>query len=422
VKRHGHLYIFFILAALTFTMPTGCDEKSGSDGPVETSMEGITTLETVIGPEGGRVEITDPDSLIYRAGAYVQPAALSEDIPITVSRNGNHENWNSEIIAAGEVVRFDPDGISFDKPVELFLPYKDEDNDGLIDGTEIGEENVRAMFYNQETGMWKDVPINNINTEDNTVSFETDHFSDYTPATYLTRVCNVSESLTCGPYYFTLYFDFRHGSESNRASVSGVGVDLNAGNASIVDASRAVLEEEGFINLFERVIDARQWTWTWEVIPSMTFLTKSVGIEDDEVEVEITVTGPTTFEFLWNFDYALMAPDEMLAVKFSGSTDTLCQLLDRTPRIPQNVTIGDITENSISISWDEIVYVYSTVSYNIYISEDGGGTFSFLTSISDPAIVASGLDSDTTYFFKVTAVYFSDVESADSQAVSATTL
>jgi len=33
---------------------------------------------------------------------------------------------------AGEAIRFDPDGIQFDKPVELFLPYKDEDNDGMI--------------------------------------------------------------------------------------------------------------------------------------------------------------------------------------------------------------------------------------------------------------------------------------------------
>lgn len=416
------LSIFLILTALLVMLPIGCEEDKGSDKPGGTPMEGITTLEAVIGPEGGGVEITDPLSPIYRAGAYIPPDMLSEELPISITWAENYENWPSEIVLAGEAIRFDPDGIQFDKPVELFLPYKDEDNDGMIDGTEIEEDNVRAMFFNPESGMWKDVPIKNINTEDNTVSFETDHFSDYTSATYLTRVCNESETLSDGPYYFTLYFDFRHGSDEYRASASGVGVDLNAGNAAITDESHAVLDEEGFINLFERVIDAREWAWTWEVIPSMTFLTKSMGIEDDEVEVDISVTGPTSFEFAWNFDYAQMAPDEMLAVKFSGSTDTLCQLLDRTPVAPQNVTIGNVTDNSIVISWDEIVYLYSSVSYNLYISEDRESTFSLLTNISDPTIAASGLDSDTTYFFKVTAVYHTNVESADSQTVSATTL
>lgn len=416
------LSIFLILTALLVMLPIGCEEDKGSDVPGGTPMEGITTLEAVIGPEGGDVEITDPLSPIYRAGAYIPPDMLSEELPISITWAENHENWPSEIVLAGEAIRFDPDGIQFDKPVELFLPYKDEDNDGMIDGTEISEENVRVMFFNPETGMWKDVPIKTINTEDNTVSFETDHFSDYTSAAYLERVCSESETLHCGPYYFTLYFDFRHGSDEYRASVSGVGVDLNVGNASITDASHAVLEEEGFTNLFQKVIDARHWTWAWEVLPSMTFLTKSVGLEDDEVEVEISVAGSTSFEFTWNFDYAEMAPDGMLAVKFSGSTDTLCQLLDRTPVAPQNVTIGNVTDNSIAISWDEIVYLYSSVSYNLYISEDRGSTFSLLTTISDPSITASGLDSDTTYFFKATAVYYSDVESADSQTVSATTL
>lgn len=422
MKNVGWIGSFIILAALTMLSPTGCDDNAGSDETSDTSMEGVTKLEAVIGSAGGKVEITDPASPIYRAGAYVQPDILSEDTSITVSWNENHENWSSEIVAAGEVIQFDPDGIRFDQPVELVLPYKDDDNDGIIDGTEIEEDNVRAMYFNPETGMWKDVPINTINTEDNTIRIETDHFSYYTAATYLARECSASETLYTGSYYFTLYFDFRHGSDTFRAAVSGVGVDFNASNASIIDESHAVLEEEGFTGLFDKVIDARQWTWTWEVLPSMTFLTKNVGLLDSDVEVDIIVTGPTSFEFSWNFDYTEMAPDETLVVKFRGSTDSLCQLLDRTPRAPQNVTIGTVTNSSITVSWDEIVYLYSNVSYNMYISEDGGSTFSLLTITSDPTITASGLDTGTSYSFKVTAVYHDSLESADSQTVSATTL
>jgi len=399
----------------------GCDD-GGSDETGGGTPGGITQLDAVIGSAGGKVEITDPASPIYRAGAYIQPDILSEDTSISVSWSENRESWSRETIAAGEVIRFDPDGIRFDEPVRLFLPYKDDDSDGIVDGTEIDEDNVRAMFFNTESGMWKDVPVSALNTEENIISVETNHFSHYTAAIYLAGECAQSETLYAGPYYFTLYFDFRHGSDSFRAAVSGVGVDYNAGNAVIADESHAILEDDGFRGLFDKVIDARQWTWAWAVLPSVTFLTKNVALEDDEVEVGIVVTGPTSVEFSWNFDYRQMAPDETLAVKFSGSTDTLCRLLDRSPRMPQNVTIGTVAENSIDIYWDDIVCLYSNISYNMYISEDGGDTFSLLTISTEPRVTVSGLDTGTSYFFKVTAVYHGSLESADSQTVSGTTL
>ncbi len=425
MKKYAYnlrLFILFILTVLTIALPTGCEEDTAPDKPGEVPVEGVTKLEAIIGPAGGTVGITDIESLIYRAGVYVQPDALSEEIPISISFVENHESWNSEIAMAGEVISFEPDGIMFDKPVELFLPYKDEDNDGFVDGTGVSEENVRVMFFNPETNLWKDVPIKDINPENNTVSIETEHFSVYTAVSYLTKACQEYEGLTCGPYYFTLYYDFRHGTDSFRASVSDVGVDLNAHNASITDESNAVLEDEGFKDLFNTVIDATSWTWTWQIDSQMTFLTRSLELEDDEVEVEILATAPTFFEFTWNFDYTQMSPGEMLVVKFSGATDSLCQLLDRSPVAPQNITADNITDNSITISWDEIVYLYDDFTYNLYLSDDGGSTFSLLSNISDTSYNVSGLDSGTTYFLKVTTAYDSGMESADSQTVSAATL
>ena len=90
--------------------------------------------------------------------------------------------------------------------------------------------------------------------------------------------------------------------------------------------------------------------------------------------------------------------------------------------MPQNVTIGTVAENSIDIYWDDIVCLYSNISYNMYISEDGGDTFSLLTISTEPRVTVSGLDTGTSYFFKVTAVYHGSLESADSQTVSGTTL
>ena len=153
----------------------------------------------------------------------------------------------------------------------------------------------------------------------------------------------------------------------------------------------------------------------------MTFLTKSIELEDDEVEVELSVTAPTVFEFTWNFDYTQMAPDEMLVVNFRGATDSLCQLLDRSPVAPQNITTDNITENSITISWDEVVYLYSSVTYNLYVSEGGPSSFSLLSNFNDASVNVSGLNSGTTYYFKATAVYYSSAESADSETISART-
>jgi hypothetical protein len=71
------------------------------------------------------------------------------------------------------------------------------------------------------------------------------------------------------------------------------------------------------------------------------------------------------------------------------------------PSVPANLKVSDSTLDSLAISWDEVPG--SAVTYDIGISPDGFD-FSTITSASGVlSHVFSGLDSDTTYYYRVRA-------------------
>ena len=173
------------------------------------------------------------------------------------------------------------------------------------------------MFFNELAGQWEHIEVINRDLDENSVKVRTNHFSNY-----IRRTCEADGELSCGPCYFTLHYAYGDDKEY-RASVSNSGVDLNADNTTLYD-SYAIFEYSGFEDLFDKMQDPTRWNWTWEVITQHTYLTDAVGLEDDDVGVEISAISPTSLDFVWNFDYHHMAAHERLVVKFAGTSDEFC--------------------------------------------------------------------------------------------------
>lgn len=415
--RNERFLAFFLIILLG----AGCGGGQGATVSGEEEALDLPAAVESIGRDGGAVSVLDSKSPIFNAGVDIPAGALAEDETIALYHVERPDPLPEGLVPAGEGVSFAPDGITFDQPVTLRLPYNDEDNDGYIDGTRTPEEAVGVVFFNDNSGLWQQIAPEGIDAEGNTVSIQTSHFSTYSAVSYLREACRVTGTITAGPYYFSLYYNFRFPENKVKASVSDVGADLNAGNAEIVDERLAVLEYDGFVDLFDKVLDATRWTWSWEIVPYLTFLTRSTGLEPEEVVAEVSAAAPKEMEFTWNFDASELAPDEMMVIRFTGTTNQLCELLDISIEAPQQLQVVETMDDSVTLSWHETVYLYSDVRYNIYLSEDNGSTYSLYTTTSGTTHTVASLVPEMTYYFRVTAVTSNDLESEDSNAVSATT-
>jgi hypothetical protein len=98
----------------------------------------------VIGPSGGTV-VTQDNSIRMT----ISPMALNSPTSISITDSGNGASF--ELTTQGQpgqayyAVSIQPEGTVFNTPVTLIFAWPDADNDGIIDGTNIKERNLRIL-------------------------------------------------------------------------------------------------------------------------------------------------------------------------------------------------------------------------------------------------------------------------------------
>ena len=174
------------------SLMVGCSGAEQGHGGGNTSNEShptqTETAET-LGPLGGVVEVSDADSPVYGARVEIPPDALSEEEAITISHSEIPADLPSSVFIAGRCISFGPDGIIFDRPIDIFLPYSDEDDDGVIDRTAMSEQDVEVMFYEPATEQWKDVEVVSQDLAKNLVQIQASHFSSYVASRHVEADC-----------------------------------------------------------------------------------------------------------------------------------------------------------------------------------------------------------------------------------------
>jgi hypothetical protein len=98
---------------------------------------------TVIGPEGGQLTTTSSDvSITIPAGA------LEEEVSISVTDLGTGFELDTDIGISEAVfgVEIGPPGTTFLEPVTMVFAWEDADNDGIVDGTSLDEEDLLIEY------------------------------------------------------------------------------------------------------------------------------------------------------------------------------------------------------------------------------------------------------------------------------------
>ncbi len=170
------------------------------------SVAAIPEAAGSIGPAGGSLQVTDPNSRLLGLMVEVPPAALDQNKLLVVKQvlsppalpdqfypaDQNKLSVSSQapsapvlperLYPAGPAIDLSPTGTAFQSDVRITIPYNDKDHDGIVDYTGLPPSNIKVMVYDESLQAWSEIPVSGIDTVNNTVSFYTGHFSVYMPA------------------------------------------------------------------------------------------------------------------------------------------------------------------------------------------------------------------------------------------------
>jgi len=130
-----------------------------------------------VGPTGGVLFDNSFTEVDVPANALTGNTMLSVTPPNEVP-----STTDPRMVETGEVREFyaDGGGITFNEPVTMIIHYSDEDQDGIVDGTDIRENDLKVWYYNTNytPAEWELIG-GDVDPVANTLTIQTNHFSTY---------------------------------------------------------------------------------------------------------------------------------------------------------------------------------------------------------------------------------------------------
>ena len=130
--------------------------------------EFIPTYEEqgTIDSEGGIVEITSSSSPIKGAFVEIPIGALSSNADIKIEQSSNAAPYDENAI----VIKMEPAGLEFDVPIKIGLPY---------DSSVENPDDLQAYYFNKDSMIIEEIPIDSIDYTNRVIIALTDHFSEF---------------------------------------------------------------------------------------------------------------------------------------------------------------------------------------------------------------------------------------------------
>ncbi len=126
--------------------------------------------------EGGTITVSEEESLYSsRLEVIIPPDALSQDTEITIGDLvAAIPQAPADYVHGGLPIELKPDGLTFNKPVTLKIPFKDDE---MFYAGATDPNSVMIAYYDQTTMRWESVDIVSIDTQNKYIIVNTTHFS-----------------------------------------------------------------------------------------------------------------------------------------------------------------------------------------------------------------------------------------------------
>lgn len=153
----------------------GWNDDDSSD---DDSSDDFDPVSAVIGPDGGIIEVTDPYSPIYGLKIEVPSGALTEEREISATVVDEPKNEVPYSSALFPQVDFGPDGAVFEKPIRITYLITPEmlQNLGVSSVDEL-KDFLNVYYWDEVSQVWNLLNIVDIDLLNNTITFETNHFT-----------------------------------------------------------------------------------------------------------------------------------------------------------------------------------------------------------------------------------------------------
>jgi len=160
MKRLSLLYILAVLSMLTCTKK---DDDPTILTPENDFIEYDGNLGT-IGIAGGSITLNDASSKINGASITIPAGALGENTPISFEHDNQTTFPHNE---SAIIVKFEPEGLEFKKPVIITIPYKDD------------LDKPSLFYFQPDSNRLEKIPLKINSLSNKTVTAEILHFSRY---------------------------------------------------------------------------------------------------------------------------------------------------------------------------------------------------------------------------------------------------
>jgi len=160
--KPNKVVLFYILSTILLSL-SECKKEYDP----ETDFIMYSGTEGKIGRGGGEIKVNDPNSKLNGTSIKIPTGAIDEvtDIQISLSASSFHLAPQSNNI----IVSLKPDGLTFNLPIEIALPYT---------GSDI--KNAQVFYYNPNTLTVEFINPYSYDADNKLVYFRTNHFSEYT--------------------------------------------------------------------------------------------------------------------------------------------------------------------------------------------------------------------------------------------------
>lgn len=174
-QKVSHLEKSVMLSEGQNTLEVLLKSKPGSMLTVQLIQTIDAEAAAVIGPEGGVVEVTDINSPIFGTKIEIPGNALSRDETISI-QHIDAPAFGKTDYGIGSALNLKPDGLVFQVPVLLTVPYDDND----VENNQIVDEKSLTLFsFDETTRLWLRVSSSEINDDANVLLALLNHFSIY---------------------------------------------------------------------------------------------------------------------------------------------------------------------------------------------------------------------------------------------------
>lgn len=129
-----------------------------------------------IDTNGGSLEVTGPNSFLQGSKLTIPREALDSDKFISVAEVNNPPALPDGLGYVGSAMDLEPDGTNFNLSSTVIIPYDDE---FLSDAGISSDSNLELYYYNKSFDNWTKVNTFSLDTINNKITAEINHFSYY---------------------------------------------------------------------------------------------------------------------------------------------------------------------------------------------------------------------------------------------------